>query len=220
MDNGELGAMRVIIAGAGGHGRVVAWIARAVGTHELVGFVDEAGTGPDERILGLPLLGDVSALGSLRRRGVEAALLGKGDNNDRARWAQSLRESGFQLLRIVHPTALVHESAELGDGVVVAAGAIVCPEVHIGQGAIINTGAIVEHNCRVGDFAHVAPGTRMAGRVRVGDFTFIGVGSSIRDNISIGSGVTVGAGSVVVSDVPDGITVVGVPAGPLARGTS
>jgi len=48
--------------------------------------------------------------------------------------------------------------------------------------------------------------------VRVGDLSWIGIGASVRQLVRIGGGVMVGAGAVVIADVPDGVTVAGVPA--------
>ena len=50
------------------------------------------------------------------------------------------------------------------------------------------------------------------GYTRLGDNCFIGAGAKIFGNVSIGNNVTIGGGAVVVSDLPDGVTVVGVPA--------
>ena len=72
--------------------------------------------------------------------------------------------------------------------------------------------ASVDHDCVVGSFAHVAPGCNLAGHVTVGEGTFMGIGSTAIPRTTIGAWVTVGAGAAVTADVPDRMTVVGVPA--------
>ena len=48
--------------------------------------------------------------------------------------------------------------------------------------------------------------------IEVGDNCYFGTGCTILGPVKIGNNVTVGAGAVVIHDIPDGCTVVGVPA--------
>jgi acetyltransferase-like isoleucine patch superfamily enzyme len=48
--------------------------------------------------------------------------------------------------------------------------------------------------------------------IEIGDYTWIATGCTILDGVAIGRHVIVGAGSVVTRSLPDGATVVGVPA--------
>jgi len=46
----------------------------------------------------------------------------------------------------------------------------------------------------------------------LGNNVYVGVGAKILGNVRIGNNVKIGANAVVVHDVPDEVTVVGVPA--------
>uniref|UniRef100_UPI0025968C85 DapH/DapD/GlmU-related protein n=1 Tax=uncultured Algoriphagus sp. TaxID=417365 RepID=UPI0025968C85 len=81
----------------------------------------------------------------------------------------------------------------------------------IGKGCLINTGAQIHHEVKIGDFTEVNPGAVLLGKVEVGKFCSIGANATILPKVKIGNKVTVGAGSVVMQDVPDGVTIVGVP---------
>ena len=48
--------------------------------------------------------------------------------------------------------------------------------------------------------------------VKIGDGTFVGANAVIKQGIRVGKNAMIGAGAVVVKDVPDNLTVVGVPA--------
>ncbi len=81
----------------------------------------------------------------------------------------------------------------------------------IGMGSLINTGAQIHHDVIVGDFAEVNPGAVLLGACQIGAYSSIGANATILPKIKVGSNVIIGAGSVVTQDVPDGVTVVGVP---------
>lgn len=82
---------------------------------------------------------------------------------------------------------------------------------------IVNTGASVDHDCKIGDFVHIAPHATVLGGVEIGEGTWVGAGAVIKQYLKIGANCMIGAGAVVIADVPDGTTVVGVPAREIKR---
>lgn len=196
---------RLVVLGAGGHGKVVVATLDAAGRPATTIYDDDPDTHGTE-LLGVPVVGplaDVAGHPELE------AILGIGDNAVRQRVARGL---SLRWISAVHPRAHVHPSVEIGEGTVVFAGAVVQPEARLGRHVIVNTGATVDHDCEIGDFAHVGPGAHLGGNVRVGRRALVGVGASVRTGVRIGDGATVGAGAAVVSDVEPDTTVVGVPA--------
>ena len=82
----------------------------------------------------------------------------------------------------------------------------------IGDGCKIDNLVQIGHNCVLGKSCIMAGSSGLAGTVTLGDGVVIGGGAKIRDHLTLGSGVSVGACSGVISDVPDGKTVLGYPA--------
>lgn len=197
------------IVGAGGHGRVLADAALETGWREVVFF--------DERhpslVLteGWPVAGGLIDLLSGPAR-FDGVAVGIGDGRTRIRIMDRLLDCGISLVTIVHPHAWVSSRAELAAGAMVSAGAVVNIGARIGRGGIVNTGATVDHDCLLGSGVHVAPGAHVSGGVEIGACTWIGVAASVRQGTRIGSDVIIGAGAAVVSDIPDGVVAVGVPA--------
>jgi len=204
--------MDIIIIGAGGHGRVVLDILRAAGLYHPVGFLDANPHLHGRRVDGLPVLGDLNILDTLRAKAVEAAIIAIGDNGVRREYAGILDQSKLILINAIHPSANLASTCTIGKNVVIAAGSVVCAHCQIGNSVILNTGCIVDHESIVGTAAHICPGARLAGRVTVGSGAFIGIGATVIQTIRIGADAVVGAGAVVIRDVPAGATVVGVPA--------
>ena len=100
----------------------------------------------------------------------------------------------------------------LGRGVFVGPRVVINARAEVADGVFVNSGAIVEHDCRLGPYSHIAPGAILGGGVVVGESVLIGIGSTVKPHVRIGSSAIVGGAAAVVGDVPEGVTVVGVPA--------
>ncbi|WP_369959533.1 acetyltransferase [Pseudomonas benzenivorans] len=200
---------RLAILGASGHGKVVADTAECCGW-QSVEFFDDAWPGLQKNGV-WPVVGDTAALMG-RLADFDGVLVAIGNNRVRHAKLLELRAEGARLVILVHPAATVSRYAVIGEGAVVFAGAVVNAEACIGQGTILNTGCSIDHDCLLGDAVHISPGARLAGGVQVGDLSWVGIGASVRQLVRIGERVLVGAGSAVISDIPDDVTVAGVPA--------
>jgi sugar O-acyltransferase (sialic acid O-acetyltransferase NeuD family) len=110
------------------------------------------------------------------------------------------------------PTALICKTAIYGEGFQIMPAAIVNNDVQIGNQCIINTRALVEHDCILKDGVEIGPGAVLCGRVHIGKNSWVGANATIRPRVTIGDNAIVGAGAVVVSDIPNNVVVVGVPA--------
>lgn len=203
---------RIVVVGAGGHGKVVVEAIRAGGCFEIVGLIDQRADRAGG-VLDLPLLGDDSLL---FRHAIEADCVAIGVglprvDGGRAGLFWRVKACQYELPAIVHPSAIV-AGAAIADGVQIMARAVVQPGAVLDENCIINTAAVVEHDCRVEAHAHIAPGAILGGGVVVGTGALVGIGACVLPGVKIGCGATVGAGAVVVRDVADGVTVAGVPA--------
>ena len=205
--------MRVLVYGSrpDGHAKVVVELAGAKPELELAGLVDDYAENAGRTIRELPVLGTGRELPQLRGE-CEALLLGFGESVGRAEIGERATAAGFELPALVHTSAIVCASAQLGPGVQVLALTYVGPDVRVGSCALVNTGAIVEHDAVLAEGAVLGPGVVVCGRAQIGREATIGAGATIVPDVLIGAGAVVGAGALVREDVPDAITVAGVPA--------
>jgi len=204
--------MKVVIVGAGGHGRVVLDIFRSNHQFEVVGFLDSNKGLHRQHVDGIEIMGDLSLAPRFGELGIGGALIAIGDNRIRQMYATTLEKAGVNLVCAIHPSSSIADNAQVGKNVVIAAGANICAHTIIDDSVIINTGSIIDHESLIGSGAHVCPGVRMAGHVIVKPLSFIGIGATVVQNVTIGESAVVGAGAVVLKDVPAYTTVVGVPA--------
>ena len=112
----------------------------------------------------------------------------------------------------VHPSSLIMDNVEIGEGSFVGANSILTTNIKIGKHAILNRGNQIGHDCVIGDYFSMMPGAIVSGNVKIYDLVYMGCNSSIREKLSIHSLCTIGMGAAVVSNINDGNTYVGVPA--------
>ncbi|WP_216725583.1 acetyltransferase [Synechococcus sp. WH 8016] len=211
---------KLLVLGAGGHAKVVAETALASGHVSDICFLDDHfyNSTQEALTLGRPVLGPLDFV--FEKACIDEyseVVVAIGHATTRLRWIKSLIAAGYSLPSVVHPTAFVSPSVQIGPASVVFAHVAMQAQASIGMGVILNTGCSIDHDCKLDDAVHICPGARLAGEVHVGKRSWIGIGASVINQIRIGSDVTIGAGAAVVTDIPDGITAVGVPARPLSR---
>ncbi len=194
---------KLVIIGAGGHGKVVADIAVKSGYKDIV-FLDDNATGD---CLNFPIVGATVKLKELDD-GRTDFVIAVGNNKIRKRIADTYSISWTTL---IHPKACLGMETQIGEGTVVMAGAIINPGASVGTHCIVNTGAVIEHDNVLKNYVHVSPNAALGGSVHVGEGTHIGIGAIVKNNIEICSDCVIGAGAVVVHDIKEQGTYVGVP---------
>lgn len=197
---------RLVILGAGGHGKVVADIASRTGYADIA-FLDDSPV--LEKVLGFPVLGPIDLYTELDSTVFHVAM---GNASTRKDIQEEVVSKGRRVVSLIHPNAVIADSARIGEGTVVMAGAVINPGAVIGDGCIINTCSSVDHDCVIGNFVHVAVGAHVAGAAMIGDSTWIGAGAIVSNDVSICPNCTIGAGAVVVRSIEVPGVYVGTPA--------
>jgi sugar O-acyltransferase (sialic acid O-acetyltransferase NeuD family) len=206
----------VVLIGGGGHASDVLQAIEASNAVErcwrVVGILDDHAI--DTRRFVNRAVGQIGSIAHLTS--VDAAyILAIGWPTTRRALADRIGSSGAPAPAVVHPSADVGVGVEMERGAVVLGHAHLSPLVRLGAHALISYNASVGHDTTLGPFASIMPGAAVSGGVVIGAQTLVGTGASVREGVRIGDGVTVGTGAAVVSDVADGLTVVGVPAQPM-----
>lgn len=197
---------RLIIVGASGHGKVIADIARKNGYTEI-SFLDDN-----------PLCkncGEYAVIGRCEeadRYRDSDFIVAIGNSKIRRKIQTSLMEKNLHVVTLIHPDAVIADSAKIGVGSVVSAGAVINPYATLGEGCIVNTCSSVDHDCWIGDYVHISVGAHIAGTVTIGNNTWICAGVTVSNNIDITADCTIGAGAVVIQNIESSGTYVGVPA--------
>ena len=165
---------KLVIFGAGGHGKVVAEIAEAVGFSQIT-FLDQSWPEKTKNgrwvVAGKPEKQDANTFCAIGNNVMRANLFKKYD----------LYNSPI----LSHPSSVISPTVKLGSGTLLVAGTIVNSDTTVGRGVILNTSCSLDHDCVIGEFVHIAL-CALSGGVHVGDGTWIGIGASVREGVRIG----------------------------------
>ena len=199
---------KLLILGAGGHGRVIADVARKMNCWTEIAFLEDN----PAKAEGLPF--EIIAKVEEFEQFIDKydMIVGIGANQRREAFQQKLETAGASMAIILHPSAILGGNVTIGQGSVVMAGVIINTGTKIGKGCILNTAATIDHENNIEDFVHLSPGVHTAGNVKVGTLTWLGIGSSVIQNITIAKDCMIGAGAVVVDDLLVTGIYLGVPA--------
>lgn len=200
----------IVIWGASGHAKV---IRDAIGQDRILALFDSKNVTPPWAVnIYFGTQGfDRWRENNFGEFGFFIAIGGNG-GADRIQLAKFLNSRGLVEESIVHSSAVVEKSAQLGKGNHILAGAVLGAAAKTGNQTILNTKSSVDHDSTLGCGVHVSPGATICGEVSVGDRVFIGAGAVVLPKLSIGDDVIIGAGSIVTKSIPNGWKVIGTPA--------
>jgi sugar O-acyltransferase (sialic acid O-acetyltransferase NeuD family) len=186
--------MKKVLIGNGGHAREV----MAQMGYQLDRFVDDQYV--DEHTLPLSQFDPKKHI----------AMVAVADSRDRFDIIQRLPKE-TQFFTFIHPTALLMEDIEIGEGSFIGAYSILTTNIKIGKHAILNRGNHIGHDCRIGDYFSAMPGAIVSGNVTIYSLVYMGTNSSIREKLSIHSLTTIGMNSAVVKHIERSGVYVGIP---------
>ncbi|MEH7336800.1 acetyltransferase [Neobacillus drentensis] len=199
----------IAIIGEGGHSKVIKDIIRAGQQYEVIAIFDDK----YERLTDDGMFyGPILSVHDLLEKECFKVVIAIGNNKVRQRIVDVLGLDSKQYATLIHPSAIISESATIGNGTVLMPNVVVNADTIIGNHVIINTAAVVEHDNKISDFVHVSPNATLTGSVKVLEGSHVGAGAIIIPGITIGDWSTIGAGSTIINDIPSFSTAVGSPA--------
>lgn len=198
----------IFIYGAGGHASVVADTAQILGWN-IIGFIDDTSNAQTSHC-GINVFSKLPSPNAANN--AFSVICAIGDCEARLRICQFLTSQNYVFATILHPAAIISSRSNIGQGVYIAAGAVVDPGVTIGNWSIINNNATICHDTLIGEACHAAPGSLVASHCIIDEAVWIGLGANIIERITVGSHSFIGAGAVVVKNIHSNKLAYGAPA--------
>lgn len=153
----------LLIIGAGGFARETAQAVRDAGDIELLGHLDDNSALHGTEVDGVPVLGGCDLVHDLPEARVVICVGNPRDYAARARLVRRLGLSADRYATVVHPTASVSATSEVGPGSVLLAHCVLTAAVRVGAHVAVMPHVVLTHDDVVEDFATIASGVRLGG---------------------------------------------------------
>jgi len=204
---------RLAIIGSGDLGEQIAYHAVHDKQFNVVGFFDDFEPSQSQKY-GYPILG---SLDDINKNFLDGAfdLLFVAIGYKHFEFRSNIFEKFEDLIpfaTIIHSSAYVDESCEIGQGVIIYPGCILDMKVKIESNVLINSGCVIAHDSKIGKHSFLSPGVTMAGFINIGKRVSLGINTTVIDNIDIRDDVRTGGGAVVTKDIELAGLYIGIPA--------
>lgn len=201
----------LLIIGAGGFGReVYQWVKDSLDKHtyNFKGFLSNNSHDLDSSVINESIIDDPM---SYKVKTNDRFLIGIGDINTRIRVVKRIKNEGGIFTSLLHRTAVIADSATIGEGTIVCPFALISADTMIGDFVLLNTYASCGHDSIIGNYSVLSPYATINGYVTLKDEVFLATHSTVTPRRTVGYRSKVSANSVVMRDVPERSLVSGVP---------
>ena len=205
--------MKSIIIGAGTYGEVYLAYLQEAGV-DIVGFLDDDLKYTNQNVRGIPVLGPISKLDTLKKTdGIEAVYCPLGNNKLRVKFLERARELGYKTPNYIHPSVIISPNVSIGEGVYILLGTTIMPHTTIKDFVMISMGVHLAHHCVLKEGVFLSTGCNFGASIHAHKYAYCGISSTIMTGIhELGEDCLIGAGAVVIRDVPERAVMAGVPA--------
>ncbi len=203
----------IVIIGAGGLGREVAWLIEDINKNKrewnILGFVDD-NMQKGKVVNGYEVLGNIKLIEKAKGIYYTCAIA---DVRNRKRIVEKLENNlEIKAATLIHPSTYIdYTHTTLGEGCIVCAGSVISVNTKISRFNIVDWNCTIGHDVLCKDFVTLYPGVNISGYCTICECVEIGTGVKIIQKKMIGKNSIVGAGSVIIKDIKENVTVVGVP---------
>jgi len=201
----------IIIVGAGGFGReVYSWAKDLFSKdqYKIKGFLDDNNKALDNFNLDIGIIGNIDGCMPEEK---DRFLIAIGNVKIKKSIIKKLIEKKVKFLSLIHPTAIVVDTARIGNGVIICPFCLVSDNVELDDFAMMNLYSSCGHDAKVGKYCILSPYATLNGFVILEDEVFLGTHTTVIAYKKVGYQSKVSANSVVMRNVPPNKIVIGVP---------
>lgn len=168
---------KIIIIGAGGHGKVICDAVVVQNKYELLGFVDDALPIGSVVLNAYKVIENQKNIQNLKNLGI-SFIVAIGNNKVRER-IYNLTVEFLEAAIVIHPTAVIGSEVKVGKGSVILSNGIINASSQVGINSIVNVNAVVDHDCMIGDYVHLTIGSLVGSNSTICDYYASAIGEKI-----------------------------------------
>lgn len=182
---------KLLIVGAGGHGRCCLDIARNMNIYDEICFLDDSYV--NEVIDDCEIIGTIDEMSSYYPEYVDI-FIAIGNNQLRKKLSLQAKEIGYQLVSLISPFSYVSSYANINEGTVIFPHAVIEANVYVGKGCIISSNTTLNHDsvikddCLIYSNSVIRPNVVIESLTRIGSHCVISFGTRIEANSDINDG--------------------------------
>lgn len=205
----------IIIIGAGGVGREVAFIIEEINkempTLNILGFIDDNKEIHGKVINGYSVLGDLSYLDNYEKKEEKPEVVIAIANYNVKKNIVFKLNNKFNFATIIHPEVSIHNTVTIGNGSIIYKGVIMTTNITIGNHVIVSPKCGIGHDSIIKDYVSLLWNVNISGNDVIEEGVLIGSAATVIQGKKVGQSAIIGAGAVVVKDILSNTTNVGVP---------
>ena len=192
----------LIILGAGGAGfdivSIVCHINRTKPTWNILGFLDDDCNLIGKKILGYKVLGTIDLCRSYPNAFFISSIAHPNNRLIRKKIYEKVKDAKGRFATIIHPSAVIYEEVDIGEGTVINANTTIGTKVVLGVDIHLAYGCNIGHEAEIGGHCSLGAGVNFSSNVDIGECCYIGCGVSSAHDIKIEANTLVTVGSAIV----------------------
>lgn len=168
---------KILIIGAGGHGKVVCDTILTQGEYDIAGFADSTIPVGEIVIDTYKVISTQDTIHTIKNS-FDFFIVAIGNNKIR----QKIYNEMSQIIKpaiVIHNSAVIGSNVIIGKGAVILANSVINSSSRVGKNTIVNAGVIVDHDCKIGDNIHLSIGTMVGSNSEISDNNTTTVGERI-----------------------------------------
>lgn len=196
--------MKVVIVGTGSMAQEAVSILRTDRNFEICGYTDSDPEKKGRKFLDIEVIGTNDVWPSLYKQGIHGAVVAVGfDNNLREKYFHQLKDIGFEMINVIHPSAIIDPYASISEGVFIGPGCTISLRTKIEHNTIIEAGTVIGANTQIADNVYIGIGCNIDGGGYIKRNAHLEPGCSVAAFVNIGKNVFVQPGTAVTENLED-----------------